>query len=351
MSTRKFLIAASLFALVTSISMGAFLLRPSPVGGEMVVATEQFLTLLTPEQKKQANLPFAGKERLDWHFIPKATRKGLQIKEMTAEQRKQAHLILKSGLSQIGYDKATTIMSLESILKELEKDKKNGNIRDPERYYFTIFGTPALQGEWGWSVEGHHLSFNFVVRDGVLFATTPTFFGDNPAEVRTEVEGAPKKGTRVLHAEEDIGYKLLAALTPEQRKTATIADKSPNEIKAAGETHYPNSAAEGLAAKQMTPEQVKLLNELIGIYTQNVPTEEETKRLNAIQAAEMANVYFAWAGSDQPGIGHYYRVQGPTFVIEFCNSQPDSQGTPANHIHTVWRDIAGDFGLKREVGK
>ena len=334
--------------LLTVVSAGALLLRPSPTGAEMSVAADKFLASLSPEQKAQADLPFDGKERLDWHFIPKDKRKGLQIKDMNAEQRKLAHAVLKSGLSQLGYDKATTVMSLEVILKELEKTKQGGAIRDPERYYFTIFGTPSVQGEWGWSVEGHHLSFNFVVRDGILAATTPTFFGDNPAEVLSEVEGGPKKGTRVLHAEEDLGFQLLAALTPEQRKTAVIAEKSPTEIQAAGKPNYLDSAPEGLPAKQMTEAQAKLLNDLIGTYADNVPAEEKEKRLAAIKAADIAKVHFAWAGSDKPGAAHYYRVQGPTFVIEFCNAQPDAQGNPANHIHTVWRDMAGDFGLKRQ---
>ena len=348
MKARRFLPFVLGIVLLSFVSTGALLLRPSAAGTEMAVAAEKFLASLTPAQMAQVDLPFDGKERLDWHFIPKDTRKGLQIKEMNAEQRKLAHAVLKTGLGQLGYDKATTIMSLEVILKELEKAKTGGNIRDPERYYFTVFGTPAVQGEWGWSVEGHHLSFNFVVRDGVLAATTPTFFGDNPAEVLSDVEGGPKKGTRVLHAEEDLGFQLLAALSSEQRKIAVIAEKSPNEIQAAGKPNYPDSAPEGLPTKKMTEPQLKLLNDLIGVYVDNMRAEEKEKRLAGIKAADIGNVHFAFAGSDKLGAAHYYRVQGPTFVIEFCNAQPDSQGTPANHIHTVWRDMAGDFGLKRQ---
>ncbi|HZZ73986.1 MAG TPA: DUF3500 domain-containing protein [Pirellulales bacterium] len=345
---RKYALVTVLAASLLVVGSGAaLLLRPSPVGTEMVVSASKFLASLTPEQKTKTNLSFAGKERLDWHFIPKDKRKGLQIRDMTPEQRKLAHAFLQTGLSQLGYDKATTIMSLDVILKELEKGKTGTPIRDPERYYFTIFGAPAQQGEWGWSVEGHHLSFNFVVRDGVLAATTPTFFGANPAEVRVDVAGGPKLGTRVLHAEEDLGFKLLAALTPEQRKTAIIAEKSLNEIRAAGEANPPNTPPDGLAAKDMTEAQVKILNDLIVAHADNVPSEEKEKRLTAIKTAGIEKVYFAWAGGNTPGIGHYYRVQGPTFVIEFCNTQPDVQGNPANHIHEVWRDMAGDFGLKR----
>ena len=172
-----------------------------------------------------ATLAFDDPARLDWHFIPKPQRKGLQIKHMDDAPRKAAHKLLETGLSQLGYDKATTIMGLEAILRELEKSRTDSPIRDPERYYFTIFGTPDTAGRWGWSVEGHHLSLNFVIDKGQVAATTPTFFGANPAEVRSDF-GNFKKGLRVLKPEEETGFQLLASLTPEQRK-AVIAEKAP----------------------------------------------------------------------------------------------------------------------------
>jgi hypothetical protein len=239
-------------------------------------------------------------------------------------------------------------MSLEGILRELEKKREGGPIRDPERYYFTVFGAPAREGRWGWSVEGHHLSLNFVVEDGKATAITPAFFGANPAEVQTSLEGAPKKGTRVLRDEEELGFNLLHSLDKDQRSKAVIAEKALAEIRAAGEPNAPDAPPAGLPAKELNDEQVEILWNLLNAYTDKMPTEIGAARIAEVRKAGIENVYFAWAGADKPGIGHYYRVQGPTFVIEFVNTQPDASGNVANHIHSVWRRMAGDFGLSRD---
>ena len=267
---------------------------------------------------------------------------------MSEAQRKQAHALLATGVSALGYEKAVTIMSLESILRELEKKREGGPIRDPERYYFTIFGRPKSEGRWGWSVEGHHLSLNFVVDDGKATAITPAFFGANPADVKSDIGVGPKKGTRVLRDEEELAFKLLASLSDSQRSKAVLADKAPADIRAAGEAHPPQTPPEGLAAKQMQGEQVEILWSLLKAYTDKMPKEIGEARIDEVRERGIENVYFAWAGADKPGIGHYYRVQGPTFVIEFNNTQPDAAGNTANHIHCVWRRMAGDFGLNRD---
>ncbi len=315
----------------------------SDPGPNMTTAAEAFLAALTPEQKSTAVIAFDDTARLDWHFIPKPQRKGLQIKQMDDAQRKAAHKLLESGLSHLGYDKATTIMGLEAILRELEKARTDAPIRDPERYYFTVFGAPSATSRWGWSVEGHHLSLNFVVDHGQVAATTPTFFGANPAEVRADF-GNYKKGLRILKPEEDTGFKLLASLTPEQRKKAVIAEKAPNDLRGAAQPKAPSEPIGGLSVSEMTPEQHELLRSLLKAYTDNMPAAVAKGRLDALTAAGLDKIHFAWAGVDRPGIGHYYVVEGPTFVIEFVNTQPDSAGNPANHIHSLWRDVNNDFG-------
>ena len=50
-------------------------------------------------------------------------------------------------------------------------------------------------------------------------------------------------------------------------------------------------------------------------------------------------LHLAWAGAEATGEPHYYRIQGPTFLIEYDNTQGDG-----NHAHSVWRDFKGDFG-------
>ncbi len=341
MKLRIALIAACIFSFVCY--AGAALYRYQQVASQMTTAALDFLESLPAEKRAVAQMEFSDPARLDWHFIPKDQRKGLQIKDMTADERKRAGALLSSGLSQLGYEKAELIMSLEEILRELEKERKGGPLRDPERYYVTVFGQPQLVGEWGYSVEGHHLSLNFVVRDGRVASASPAMYGANPAEVKSDVGVGPKKGTQVLRAEEQLAFDLLAQLSDEQKQKAVIAQKAPNEIRGAGEPTAPITTPEGLIAADMTDAQKKTLSSLITAYIDNMSPDVQAEIKDEIHWAELENVYFAWAGAQQPGIGHYYRVQGPTFLIEFVNTQPDSAGNPANHIHSVWRQL-DDFG-------
>lgn len=345
-SMRKPLIVLTMLLMLSGGAFGMLNFRPA---GDMTQAAQQFLTGLSQDERAQAIVAFDGPARLDWHFIPKDKRKGLQVKHMNEETRKRAHALLATGVSELGYQKAVTIMSLEAILRELEKKRDGGPIRDPERYYFTIFGEPQPEGRWGWSVEGHHLSLNFVVDGGKTASVTPAFFGANPAEVKTDIGVGPKKGTRVLRDEEELAFKLLHMLDQEQRAKALIADKAPAEIRAAGEPNPPNSPPEGLRAKEMNAEQVELLWSLLSAYADKMPKDVGQARIAEVRDAGIENAYFAWAGADKPGVGHYYRVQGPTFVIEFVNTQPDASGNIANHIHSVWRQMTGDFGLPRDA--
>ena len=324
---------------------GAAALQTVRSGVDLTRAAQKYVATLSDEQKSTAVLQYDTPQRVGWHFIPKDQRKGLQIKHMTEPQRAAAYELLRSALSQVGYGKARAIMSLEGILRELEQGKRGGAIRDPERYFFTVFGEPAGAGRWGLSVEGHHLSLNFVVQQGQIIASTPTFFGANPNIVQQEVLGAPAKGTRVLAREELLAFELLQSLDAQQRAVALIAEKSPPEIRAAGEPQSPPSVAEGLAFGKLNPDQQQKLRTLIAEYAGNLPEDVAETRLQAIERAGYDKVYFAWAGGDRPGIGHAYRIQGPTFVIEFVNTQPDGAGNPASHIHSVWRDPTGDFAI------
>ncbi len=344
MLRRLLVVGFSLALLVSSAAAALVLWRGS--GTDMTVAANAFLATLDDKQRATAVLPYDDAGRVKWHFIPLAERKGLQIKHMNDEQRQAALRLLKSCLSEAGYKKASTIMSLEAILRELEKTRTNGPIRDPERYYWTVFGKPANEGTWGLSVEGHHMSLNFVVADGEMASFTPHMFGANPATVHEHVAGGPEKGTRILHGEEQLAFDLLASLDADQRKTAVIAAEAPKDVRGAGEPQPPQSAPEGIAAKDLKPEQVATLRALLASYLNNLPADVAALHTKAIEDAGIEKVYFAWAGADKPGVGHYYRVQGTTFLVEFCNVQPDAAGNVANHIHAVWRDLGGDFHLK-----
>jgi Protein of unknown function (DUF3500) len=320
-------------------------------GEGMTAQAEKFLATLSTDQKKIAILPFDSESRVNWHFIPffdkdgKPGRKGLQVRNMDENQRKAASALLQSALSEAGYSKATKIMAMEALLKELEKGKAGGQIRDTERYYFTIFGTPAADGKWGLSMEGHHLSLNFVVDKGHVVSSTPTAFAANPATVMKEVIPAFPKGTRILKGEEQLAFDLLASLTPEQKEVVIVDDKPMEEVRNAGQPQPVTGGPEGIAAAKLTSEQAKILRSLISEYAGSMPADVAEERLAAINKAGFEKVTFVWMGAEKPGIGHSYRVQGPTFQIEFVNKQPDAAGNPANHIHCLWRDMRGDFGI------
>ncbi len=317
-------------------------------GDAASTSAQAFLKSLDEKQQKSATFAFDDAKRIAWHFIPlegvNKEREGLQIRHMNEAQRKAAHGLLRTVLSEAGYGKATKIMELESLLAELQKGKR-GPLRDSERYYFAIFGQPAADGRWGLSIEGHHLSLNFVIDKGNVISSTPTALCANPAIVMNENVPTVKKGTRVLAKEETLAFDLVASLSAEQRKAAIIAEKPPGEIRAAGDPQPPKDAPAGIPAEKLTSEQRAILQSLIAEYANNLPADVAKGRLEAIDREGLGQVHFAWAGADKPGIGHYYRIQGPTFLIEFVNVQPDSAGNPANHIHSVWRDMTGDFAV------
>ncbi|MBI3838379.1 MAG: DUF3500 domain-containing protein [Planctomycetia bacterium] len=343
MKHRRLTIALGVAAVCLAAGFGY--LKLSASGVEMTLAAEKFVKSLSAEQRAKAILAYDTPQRTDWHYIPKPTRKGLQVKEMNDEQRTAALDLLHSTLSALGYGKATKIMRLETILHELEKQRTGGPLRDPQRYFFTVFGQPDVNGRWGLSIEGHHLSLNFVVDHDKVISSTPTFFGANPGVLLADYGPEFKKGLRVLAKEEELAFQLLQSLTPEQRKTAVIAQKAPSDVRGAGSARPPLSPAVGLAAGEMSKDQVTILRTLIEEYAHNLPDDVAADRLAAIEKEGYSGIKFAWAGAEKPGIGHDYRVQGATFLIEFNNTQPDSAGNLANHIHSVWYNLAGSFAI------
>jgi hypothetical protein len=297
----------------------------------MTETANRFLAALSPEQRAKATFQFNDDERMNWHFIPKE-RKGLTLREMSPYQKHLASALLAAGLSQTGYIKAVTIMSLEDVLKTMEND--SGEHRDPEKYHFTVFGTPSATGTWGWRVEGHHLSQNYTVAKGQV-VDGPSFFGSNPAEVRQGL----RKGLRTLAGEDDLGFEVIRALDEPKQKIAIVDPKAYSDIlTAASRKAALQGQPSGLVAAKMNAKQFDALRALVELYAYNLPDDLAERRMDQVNKAGR-DVYFAWAGGIKPGDLHYYRVQTASFLIEFDDTQNN-----ANHIHSVWRDFNGDFG-------
>jgi hypothetical protein len=297
----------------------------------MVHEATAFLASLAPQQRSKALFAFEDAERLNWHYVPRA-RRGLPLKEMSAAQQELARGILRAGLSQRGYLAASTIIELESVLREMGG---NPMIRDPELYYFSIFGTPSHDEPWGFRAEGHHLSLNFTLVRDTLIATAPAFFGADPAVVRS----GSRQGLRPLADEEDIGRELVLSLDERQRGVALIAGATPRDIVTGAAARVQPLSPIGIRVTELRPEQAAILVRLLDVYLGRMAEPIAEQRRAALERTDFAEVAFAWAGSTRPGQAHYYRIQGPSFLIEYDNTQNN-----ANHIHTVWRDFDGDFG-------
>jgi len=302
------------------------------VSANLTTAAKAFLGTLDEAQRAKVQFAFDSDERFNWFYVPK-DREGLPLKQMTAPQQRAALEVIRAGLSQKGYSKAETIRALDTVLAEMEKDPVR---RDVEKYYLTIFGEPSAAGTWGMRWEGHHVSLHWTVVRGTAIATTPQFFGSNPAEVR---EG-PKKGQRPLAAEEDLARALVTALAATQRTVAIIAPEAPNDILTTNTRKAAIQANTGLAYADMTTEQRGMLLALITEYADAQPKKLAQERIARLREAGLDAIKFAWMGGIEKGALHYYRVQGPTFLIEY-----DCVQNGGNHIHAVWRDFDGDFGL------
>jgi Protein of unknown function (DUF3500) len=260
---------------------------------------------------------------------------------MNTAQRLYARELLRTGMSARGFMTVTGIMDLEDVLRGIEEAEGRAAgrepmfRRDPLGYFFSVFGTPAAKGTWGWRVDGHHVSLHFTVVNGEIAVSTPTFFGTNPAEVR---EG-PKMGVRILADQEDTARALVMRLTEAQRAKAVISRDAPGDILTTNRFPIEPLTPVGITSADLTGPQRDQLMRVVGVYVSAMNEEVAAKRVGRLRTAGLEKITFAWAGELERGKKHYYRVQGPTFLIEFDNTQNN-----ANHVHSVWRDFDGDFG-------
>ena len=297
----------------------------------MAGAATAFLAALPPDGRRRAVFAFAEKERLNWGYVPRG-REGMPFKDMPAAARTAAHELMKASLSAVGYGKAVNVIRLEEVLRQIETF--GPLLRDQEKYYVTVFGTPG-PAPWGWRLEGHHLSLNFTIVPGKPIAVTPAFMGANPADVRS----GTLKGLRALGREQDLGRALAVSLDVGQQRRMLIGERSLGDIVSGpGRTDSLGSPV-GLPLADMTGDQWALSVRLVEEYARNMRSEMADEELRRLREAGLERVHFAWAGPLAPGQAHYYRLHGPTLLIEYDNTQND-----ANHIHSVWHDPQNDFG-------
>lgn len=297
----------------------------------LVNAASTFLESLDEEQVKVAHLSFESGGRENWRYVPKS-RKGLAWRMMDPEQKALSWELFRVALSRSGQKKVNGVIAAETVLWERAD---HSEFRNPEKYHVSIFGDPKIGATWGASLEGHHLSINLTVVDGREVFVTPSFFGANPDRV-TEGEHA---GLRPLAGEADEAIQLLGLLDAEQRKRVMISDQAPKDILTKARRIAKALETEGLPASEMTREQQIQLRRVLEEYVDRYRAPYANDDWAKIEAAGVDEIHFAWAGSDTLGEPMYYRLQGPTFIMEYVNVQGGG-----NHAHTVWRDFKNDFG-------
>jgi hypothetical protein len=303
------------------------------------VLAQRLIETTAPAQRRELVLPFTEAMRSDWSYVPRR-RDGLAWKAMSTAQRDATTALLRTALNERGVDKVRAVMALEITLRQLEAF---GFLRDSENYALAIYGEPGVGG-WGWRIEGHHLSLHFSLEGDRYVSTLPQFFGANPAVVPRDVGGgAPPEGFRLLGSEEDLARQWLASLTQSQRARAIFDNRPFGDIVTRNAARARPLDAVGLTFAEMDPAQQAQVLKLISAFADHLQPQLTEARLARVRAAPLESIRVGWAGSDQPRQPHYfriqtyYRIQGPTFLIEFDNSG-------GNHIHSVWRDFEGDFG-------
>ncbi|MFM7058480.1 MAG: DUF3500 domain-containing protein [Planctomycetota bacterium] len=326
-----------LSALLLSVSTSSADDGTDTPGIAMAAAAAKLHAALPADQQKKLHYEFNDPERLNWHFIPKE-RNGIVLRDIDGPARTAAEDLVKAGLSAAGYAKTLQLRSLEEVLYLFEGGEEDyrRERRHTHKYHVTIFGSPAAAGTWGWRFEGHHLSLNFVIRDGVVISSTPEMIGANPALI----DAGPGRQLRILSGREDLARSILQGCSESTKKQMWISDKAPDDIRGAALPQAPVEQAVGLRFADMSPDQQKLFRQLLGEYLASMPAQVVRDRLQAIEKAGMDDIRMGWWGDAEPNRRHHYVIQGKTFIIEYNNTQND-----ANHIHCIWRNLEGDFGL------
>jgi hypothetical protein len=311
----------------------------------------QLNTSFDKVQHRSSAFNFCDTNRLKWNNLPVGLRPrvGTSIGNMTEDQRRLVHRILSASFSSQGYLKATSIMHLDELInrfydsmyyrKELNEENYKF-VRDlkwsPKNYYFAFFGVPG-DGNWGYKLEGHHLSVNFTFV-GDTISVTPFFIGTDPAEYLFNEYA----GLRVLGQEEDLGIKLIQLLTEAQKKKAIMSGDAPGDIITGAETGKRLIEKWGIKGSELDKKQKTVLEGIIREFVFNLEYEKATIEYDKILKAGIDNIYFGWIGGQEEKIAHYFVLNGPTFLIEF-----DNNGGPrkaANHIHAIWREKGNEYG-------
>jgi hypothetical protein len=321
--TRRLVLAAA-----TLLPFGSASAQTVDAAQRIAEAANRLLGLLDDGQRRQVLIAFESDNRLDWHYIPRS-RSGLTLGAMKPDQAQAARALFATVLNEEGLRLLDGVRLVEGVLRE-----QQGSFRDPGRYYVSLFGSPG-RFPWGWRFEGHHLSLNVALPDAGHVSVTPLFAGAHPATVRD----GPNKGFRLLGASEDLARQIMNGLSPSQRRTAIIADRSFGDIVASPQRERDLGAPRGLELAAMDGPSRQRVEALMDRFLDTLAPDLLAAQKRRVMEQGLERFRFAWAGSLMPGQAYYFRVHGPVTLIEHDNTQDG-----ADHVHSVWRDLAADFG-------
>jgi hypothetical protein len=310
-------------------------------------AANAFLESLDEKQADAAAFEFDNEdERKDWSNLPGGMhpRNGLTFGNMNDAQKIAAYRLLESSLSSQGYHKVTGVMRLDDIWRDAVNARMAGRgsaMFGSDKYWLALFGQPDADGPWGWQIDGHHLAVNFTSVDGEN-SLTPMFFGAEPETVLT----GPYAGWRIFAKERAKAFALMNAFSPEQREKAVLSETIPPDIFEGPAKGGALDEMEGIQASELDEEQRKLLWSLIDEYLNNAPAEVAQKHRDKILADGDETLWFAWMGPVDGQENIYFRVHGPSVLIEYDNvfAGPADRSQYSNHMHTIIRDPGSDFG-------
>jgi hypothetical protein len=320
-----------------ALALGSRPARAAPdAASDLAAPARAFLASLSPASRDRASFPFGSAERTRWHWTTPAgfPRNGLPLRDVSARQRRLALALLRASSSATGYRKALGIMALQGVLERM--DTGFAAPFDADLYYVSVFGTPGDR-VWGWRLEGHHLSRNFTVVGNTVVAE-PFFLGAWPTRAGSAYRSVAR-GYRTMPREEDAARELVLSLDRDLRRRVVFSSESLTDHLTQNAVRVTPLERVGVATGDLPSAAQRRVGEIVRTYLAAYPPVMARKALRRVERAGIARTRFGWAGSTRPGVPHYYRLQGPTFVLEFDNSR--NGGT---HIHSVWRDFERDFG-------
>jgi hypothetical protein len=317
----------------------------SDATARIVTAAQALLTTLDDAGRAKVQFPFEGSQKTRWSNLPSGIfqREGLRTGDLTPAQRTAVMSLLSAALSRDGYRKVTDIMHGDEVLRKIQAEGgrgaagggpgRGGGVKFGEdEYYLAFVGTPSMTAPWMLQFGGHHLAINLTLA-GAQASMAPSLPAAQPASYTLE-----GRTVRPLGNENDKAFALINALDTAQRSQAILGYRVSDLVLGPGQDGR-TIQPEGIRASALTAAQQSMLLDLVREWTGIMNETFAESRVSEIRT-NLPQTYFAWSGPTTNGSAAYFRIQGPSLVIEYAPQRS------VDHIHTIYRDPTNDYGAK-----